>query len=58
MYADVVRVVSGAGDEKSVTTAAMDLVVRYWKNAKDAGARKTGLVNAPPAAAGGKTDLD
>jgi hypothetical protein len=51
-------IVSGAGDEKSVTTAAMDLVVRYWKNAKDAGARKVGLVNAPPAAVGGKTDLD
>jgi hypothetical protein len=50
-------VVSGP-QEKSVTTAAMDLVVRYWKNAKDAGARKVGLVNAPPAAAGGKTDLD
>jgi hypothetical protein len=51
-------IVSGGGDEKSVTTAAMDLVVRYWKNAKDAGARKTGLVNASPAVAGGKTDLD
>jgi hypothetical protein len=50
-------VISGP-NEKSVTAAAMDLVVRYWKNAKDAGARKVGLVNAPPAAAGGKTDLD
>jgi hypothetical protein len=50
-------VVSGP-QEKSVTMAAMDLVVRYWKNAKDAGARKVGLVNAPPAAAGGTTDLD
>jgi hypothetical protein len=50
-------VVSGP-DEKSVTAASMDLVVRYWKHAKDAGARKVGLVNAPPAAAGGKTDLD
>jgi hypothetical protein len=38
--------------------ACMNLAARYWKNAKDAGARKVGLVEAPPAEAGGKTDLE
>ena len=50
-------VVAGA-DDAGVMAACMDLAVRDWKNAKDAGARKVGLVAAPKAEAGGKTDLE
>jgi hypothetical protein len=51
-------VVSGASDA-DVMAACMDFTLRYWKNAKDSGARKIGLVPAAsPAEAGGKTDVD
>lgn len=51
-------VVAGANDA-DVMAACMDLTLRYWKNAKDSGARRVGLVPADkPAEAGGKTDVD
>jgi hypothetical protein len=52
------KLVIAAGDERGVMDTAMDFVVRYWKNAKDAGARKVGLVEGTAVEAGGKTDLD
>lgn len=52
------KLIVTGGSEQDVTAACMDLVLRYWKNAKDAGARKVGLVEAAKAGAGGKTDLD
>lgn len=38
--------------------AAMDLTLRYWKQAKDSGARRVGLVSEAAAGKGFKTDID
>jgi hypothetical protein len=52
------RLVIAGGGDAAVTEACMDYVLRYWKHAKDAGARKVGLVEAPLGEGGVKTDLD
>jgi hypothetical protein len=52
------RLVIAGASEKDVSAAAMDYVVRFWKNAKDAGARKVGLVEAKLGDGGVATDLD
>jgi hypothetical protein len=52
------KLVVTGGDEKAVTAACMDFVVRYWMTAKDSGGRKVGLVAAPAGEGGVKTDLD
>jgi hypothetical protein len=53
------KLVVAGGSDADVMAACMDLTLRYWKNAKDSGARKVGLVPAAsPAEAGGKTDVD
>jgi len=43
---------------EQVAQAAMDLTLRYWKNAKDSAARRVGLVEQPGGKPGVKTDLE
>jgi len=52
------RLVVSGKTEREVTTAAMDLTLRYWKTAKDSGASRVGLVAETGAKGGVKTDLD
>jgi hypothetical protein len=50
-------VVTGKTPEQTAQ-AAMDLTLRYWKNAKDSACRRVGLVEQPSGKAGVKTDLE
>src|SRR5688500_1724843 len=42
----------------NASKAAMDLTLRYWKTAKDSGARRVGLISEAAAGKGFKTDID
>ena len=49
--------ITGSAPDK-IAEAAMDLTLRYWKNARDSAARRVGLVEQPSGKAGVKTDLE
>ncbi len=49
--------VTGA-DTAGAQAAAMDLVLRYWKFAKDSGIRRVGTTSAAISKGGVKTDID